>query len=126
MSSPAVSWREGMEGPLNVVYKVLTAAEWADMERDGVFRGSADDRRDGFIHLSSADQLQGTLDKHFAGASDLVLAAVAADRIAERLEWEAGRNGELFPHLYGPLPAAAVRWVRALEGGAAPPLAELE
>jgi uncharacterized protein (DUF952 family) len=36
------------------VYKVLTEAAFRDAERDGHFRGSADDLRDDFIHLYAA------------------------------------------------------------------------
>ena len=53
-----------------VAFKVLTGAELAELET-GSFAGSADDRRDGFIHLSTCDQLTGTVDKHFAGREDL-------------------------------------------------------
>jgi uncharacterized protein (DUF952 family) len=84
-------------------YKVLTSDEMAALERDGRFDGSADDQRDGFIHLSTADQLAGTVDKHFAGRPDLHLAAVDLGSFGGSLRWEESRGGALFPHLYGPL-----------------------
>jgi uncharacterized protein (DUF952 family) len=84
-------------------YKVLTADEMAALERDGRFDGSADDRRDGFIHLSTADQLAGTIDKHFVGRDDLHLAAVDLGAFGNSLRWEPSRGGVDFPHLYGPL-----------------------
>ena len=84
-------------------YKVLTAAELAELERDGRFAGSADDRRDGFIHLSTADQLAGTIDRHFAGAADVQIVAVDVAAQGDKLRWEASRGGADFPHLYGPL-----------------------
>ena len=62
----------------------------------------------------------------FAGARDLVLLCVAVDRLAAPLRYEAGDPGsaELFPHLYGPLNAAAVVRVvpfgEAAEGFALP------
>ena len=84
-------------------YKVLTAEEMATLERDGRFEGSADDRRDGFIHLSTAEQLEGTLDKHYAGRADLHLAAIDLGAFGQSLRWEPSRGGALFPHLYGPL-----------------------
>jgi len=46
--------------------------------------------------------------------SDLVLVAVGAAELGGALKWEASRGGALFPHLYGPLPLTAVRWVQAL------------
>ena len=84
-------------------YKVLTADEMTMLERDGRFGGSADDRRDGFIHLSTAEQLAGTLDRHYAGRDDLHLAAVDLGSFGGSLRWEQSRGDALFPHLYGPL-----------------------
>ena len=54
----------------------------------GRFDGSADDARDGFIHLSARHQVAGTLAKYFAGQRDLVLLAVDPERLGERLRWE--------------------------------------
>jgi len=93
-----------------VIYKVMEAGEWREAEAAGVYHGSADDARDGFIHLSTADQLPGTLAKHFAGQDGLVLVAVDAAMLGEKLVWEPSRRGDLFPHLYGALPASAVVW----------------
>lgn len=84
-------------------YKVLTADEMATLERDGVFAGAPVDVADGFIHLSTADQLTETVDKHFAGQGNLHIAAVDLAAQGERLRWEPSRGGQLFPHLYGPL-----------------------
>ena len=83
-------------------------------EQAGIYAGSEADRRDGFIHLSTAAQLAGTAAKHFAGQSDLLLVAVDADALGSALKWEPSRGGELFPHLYAVLPLTAVRWTRSL------------
>ena len=80
----------------------------------GRFEGSADDARDGFIHLSAGHQVPGTLERYFAGQRDLVLLAVDPDRLGEGLRWEPSRGGELFPHLYGPLDLDHVISVEAL------------
>lgn len=87
-----------------LAYKVLTGDEMAVLERDSRFEGSEADRRDGFVHLSTAEQLTETVDKHFAGRDDLHVAAVdlAAYR-EESVRWEPSRGGALFPHLYEPL-----------------------
>ena len=84
-------------------YKVLTADEMAALERDGSFAGSPADLADGYIHLSTADQLTGTVDKHFAGRPDLHVAAIDLGSFGASLRWEKSRGGEPFPHLYGPL-----------------------
>jgi uncharacterized protein (DUF952 family) len=93
--------------PAAIAYKVLTAAEVAVLE-GGTFTGSAADLADGFIHLSSAEQLAGTLERHYAGARDLWIAAVDLSVLGDALCWEESRGGALFPHLYGPLPLNAV------------------
>ncbi len=84
-------------------YKVLTADQMATLERDGRFAGAPVDVADGYIHLSTADQLTETVDKHFAGQHDLHVAAVDLGSFGASLKWEESRGGQLFPHLYGPL-----------------------
>jgi uncharacterized protein (DUF952 family) len=96
------------------VFKVAERAAWLDACRIGKFTGSADDMRDGFIHLSALDQLSGTLARHFKGKSDLVLVAFESSELGTDLKWERSRNGELFPHLYASLPASAARAVLGL------------
>lgn len=113
-----------MEKPtLQIVYKVCTRAEWLEAVSAGRFAGSADDRRDGFIHLSTAAQLPGTLARHFSdaggrGRPDLVLAAFEADRLGPALKWEPARDGSLFPHLYVPLETGLASRVVPLPVGA--------
>jgi uncharacterized protein (DUF952 family) len=90
------------------IYKICPASAWRKAERQGVYRGSADDARDGFIHFSTASQLAQTAKKHFAGQSGLFLIEVDADALGERLRWERSRNDELFPHLFDELDLGAV------------------
>jgi uncharacterized protein (DUF952 family) len=94
------------------IYKICSASAWREAERQGVYRGSADDIRDGFIHFSSASQLAETAKKHFFGQTGLFLIEVDADALGDALRWEASRNDELFPHLYGELDLGAVTAVR--------------
>jgi uncharacterized protein (DUF952 family) len=96
------------------VYKICTAASLERAKDAGRFDGSADDVRDGFIHLSRGDQVAGTLTKHFAGQHDLVLLAVDAEALGDGLRWDVSRGGDLFPHLYAPLDLAHVLWIEAL------------
>jgi uncharacterized protein (DUF952 family) len=89
-------------------HKILTAAQWAQFEADGRFSGAPIDIADGYIHLSTADQLEETLAKHFAGQSGLVIAEINLEPLGDALKWEVSRGGALFPHLYAPLPIEAV------------------
>lgn len=102
----------------DVIYKICPADEWQAAVAGGRYAGSADDRRDGFIHFSTAAQLEGTLAKHFAGQADLVLIAVPAGALGAALRWEPSRGGALFPHLYAPLDTGAARLVGPLPLGA--------
>jgi uncharacterized protein (DUF952 family) len=85
------------------VIKLLRAGEWAAFQRDGVFPGSPDDLRDGFIHLSTPEQAPGTAAKWFADAQGVMALTFDADELAADLKWEPSRGGQLFPHLYRPL-----------------------
>ena len=97
-----------------MIFKICKAAEWVEAERSGVFRGSAIDLSDGYIHFSTAAQVAETAARHFADQADLVLVAVEATTLGEKLKWEPSRGGALFPHLYAALPARAAVWVKPL------------
>jgi uncharacterized protein (DUF952 family) len=91
----------------DLIYKILSAADWEAAQRAGRFDGSADDLRDGFIHFSDGEQVIGTARKYFAGQTGLMLLAVDPARLGD-LRWERSRDDALFPHLYGPLELDAV------------------
>ncbi len=86
-----------------MVYHMCRAEEWAVAEAAGVYHGSSQDQADGFIHFSTAAQIAESAARHRAGQAGLVLVAVEASLLGERLHWEPSRAGALFPHLYGPL-----------------------
>jgi predicted NUDIX family NTP pyrophosphohydrolase/uncharacterized protein (DUF952 family) len=104
--------------PAATVYKLCPATHW-----DGAMvRPSDDDLRDGFIHLSTGDQLAGTLAKHFVGQTGLLKLSIDPSRVPTgALVWERSRGGARFPHLYAPLEAAAVTAVEPVEPPAAEP-----
>ncbi len=58
---------------------------------------------EGFIHLSFASQLRGTLDTHYKQAIAAVLLEVDPADLGDALKVEASRGGALFPHVYRPL-----------------------
>jgi uncharacterized protein (DUF952 family) len=64
------------------IYKLTTSAEWALALQEGEYHGSRDDKRDGFIHFSSAAQLAGTARKHFSGVTSLLVLTVDVDALA--------------------------------------------
>lgn len=99
-----------------MIYKVLRAAEWEALQRQGETAGASVDLADGYIHFSTADQLPGTLARHFAGEAGLYLIACDPAALSPDLRWEPARGGALFPHLYRPL--------RMMDVASATPVAE--
>jgi uncharacterized protein (DUF952 family) len=93
---------------MSQAYKVLTAPQMAQFLAEGVFRGAPVDLADGYIHLSALPQLAETVDKHFAGQSDLFIATVDLLALGDAVRWEVSRGGALFPHVYADLPLSAV------------------
>lgn len=93
-----------------VIYKIVDAGEWRDAIRAGHYDGSVDDRRDGYIHLSTGAQLADTASKHFKGRGNLMLIAFLGSSLGPNLKWEPSRGGDLFPHLYGPLQTSLALW----------------
>ena len=83
------------------VYKVLTESEWKVFQDTGKFGGSVDDLRDGFIHLSTKDQLAGVIERFFSGVHPLYIVEFSASDFLERLKWEVSASNEVYPHLYG-------------------------
>lgn len=88
---------------MTLIVKLLRAEEWAAFQAAGEFAGSADDVRDGYIHLSAPDQVAATAAKWFADAPGLMAVTFDADGFGTALRWEPARGGILFPHVYRPL-----------------------
>jgi len=98
-----------MENPqTELIYKIVTAAQWAEAEKVGEFAGAPIDLEDGYIHFSTAAQVVETVEKHFNGQLDLLIVSVDASRFGDEFKWEPSRGGDLFPHLYENLPLDAV------------------
>ena len=103
---------------MSLIFKICPAGMWREAEATGIFHGAPVDLADGYIHFSTAEQAEETARRHFAGQTELMLIGVRADALGEALRWEPSRGGALFPHLYGPLPVAAVRFAVPLPLGA--------
>jgi uncharacterized protein (DUF952 family) len=120
------SGRKRVSGTETVIYKIAPHALWAEALAAGCMTGSEHDRRDGFIHFSTRDQLAETARRHFSGQPDLVLLAVRVEPLGTALRWEPSRGGDLFPHLYAPMPTMAVcrTWMLPLGSDGVPALPE--
>ncbi len=100
-----------------MIYHMCPAATWEEAVKAGRYTGTADDQRDGFIHFSTANQIAESARRHRAGQAGLLLIGVGADRLGDRLRWEASRGGDLFPHVYGALAPAEAASVEPLPLG---------
>lgn len=89
------------------IHHIAVAAEWNAAISTGVYERSTIGRsldEVGFIHCSTTEQWPATLERFYAGCDQpLVLLTIDPVRLGGALHVEDG-----FPHLYGPLPVAAV------------------
>ena len=83
-----------------IVYKILLEKEFLTLKNQKASYGSAVDKKDHFIHLSTANQLKETLEIHFSNSKSVYILAFESARL-DGLVWETSRNNDLFPHLYG-------------------------
>ena len=85
------------------VYKVLTLEEWEEVSKIGQIV-TALDQQDGFVHLSSATQLNMTLSLYFLKEEKVILLQINENDIIEGLTYEyADKRGCEFAHYYGEL-----------------------
>lgn len=99
---------------MSLIFHMARKREWDAAETAGVYAGAAEDRVDGFIHFSTAEQVRESAAKHRAGEADLILLACEPEALGDALKWEPARGGDLFPHLYGDVPLTAVVWAQPL------------
>jgi len=93
-----------------IIYKICRETDWEQACAAGIYDGSPDDKRDGFIHFSLKNQVDKTLEKHFTGQEGLILLAIdTACLKSEKLKYEASKTGEKYPHLYGSLCPSTVQ-----------------
>jgi uncharacterized protein (DUF952 family) len=93
------------------VFRLLDGGDWARARAagpGGTLPTNADDRRDGFFHLSSRAQVAETARRYYAGVADLWAVELDPSALGDALRWEPSRGGALFPHVYGEVPVAAV------------------
>ena len=88
------------------VYKILTLEEWDNAKETGEITTDLD-QQDGFIHLSTSNQLAGTLAFYFNGFDNLILLEFKSLELGEELIFEEpipkGERGGKFPHYYAKL-----------------------
>lgn len=107
---------------------LCSSAEWETAQTVGAHRPASLDT-EGFVHLSAPEQVHLPANRLFVGREDIVLLGLDPALLGAPVKWEpsttTGEESMMFPHLYGPLPAAAVTSVtpyRAGPEGRFPPL----
>lgn len=95
------------------VYRLIEGADWRAAQSDALAPLRDIDRKDGYIHLCTRDQLIETANIHLVDAQELFALEFPADSFGDALKWEASRGGALFPHLYADLPLSMM--IRALK-----------
>ena len=96
--------------PSMAIFKILRAPEWEALQASGRSAGAPIDLQDGYVHLSTAQQVEETAARHFASEDGLILLALDEARLGPDLRWEPSRGGALFPHLYRELREDDVLW----------------
>lgn len=104
------------------ILHIALPGDWAAAQISGEYRVSTRGRSleaDGFIHCSYPHQLAGVAGRFYGDLTELVLLHLDPDRLDDEIRVEPAVEGgsELFPHVYGPIPVAAVVattvWTRA-------------
>jgi uncharacterized protein (DUF952 family) len=93
------------------IYHLSRKTDWFASNISDLYCGSKEDQIDGFLHFSTAKQVIESASKHRAGETDLLLLEIDSNTIKSSLRWETARNGDLFPHLYGPLDKSVINRV---------------
>lgn len=92
-----------------MIYRVAEIADWVRAIGEGHF-ASPDLAAEGFIHFAEQRQVQGVVNRHYADKEGLVLLMVDESRLEVPVKRENTSGGtELFPHVHGRVPLAAVR-----------------
>lgn len=100
----------GKNRDTNIIYKILTPAEWDAFQQSGHFTGSTLDKKDQFIHAAYNDQYPRLIKKYFKDVRTVVLVKIDATKLEKGiLKVETNKpGGEKYPHIYGPIPYTAV------------------
>lgn len=95
------------------IYHITTKEWWAKFE-DLDYYESPTLNEEKFIHLSTAEQVLGVLERYYSGQTDLLKLHVDTEKLSAELKFEQATNNEFFPHLFGRLNKSAVVVVEQL------------
>ena len=98
---------------MNLIAHICSRQAWQQAQQDGQYQGDTL-TSDGFIHCSKPEQILGVAERYFSGVRDLLILWIDPSKLAAELRWEAS-EGEVYPHIYGPLNLDAVSAVKAFD-----------
>jgi uncharacterized protein (DUF952 family) len=91
-----------------LLFHITSPQEWQKAQAEGMYRPESLER-EGFIHFSTAFQIQGVHQRLYNARRDVLVLVVDETRLTSPLRWESVPGTEMrFPHLYGPLNLEAV------------------
>ena len=105
------------------VYKILSSQDWSIAEQLGHTK-TALDEGDGYVHLSTREQVHETLLLHYPGQEQVRLLEYIVEEMGQPIRWEESRGGQLFPHLYSTLMIDGANriWTLTLDASGVPKL----
>jgi uncharacterized protein (DUF952 family) len=97
-----------------MLFHIATQHDWDTHATNDVYipQGFASE---GFIHLSTEQQVPGVLQRYYQGRTDLLLLTIDETKIKGLLKYEPSTGGELYPHLYGALNKSAIVKIETIE-----------
>ena len=91
-----------------IIYHVTSSEEWESANEKGFYIAPSL-ATEGFIHCSKDEQVQGVLQRYFAGKKNLVKLTIDTNKLASPLQYDFSASiNEEFPHIYGPINLLAV------------------
>jgi uncharacterized protein (DUF952 family) len=92
----------------------ITSQEWWQQWDNVDYYESPTLNEEKFIHLSTAEQVDGVLERYYAGQSNLLKLHINTALLSAELKYELATNNEFFPHLFGRLNKNAIVTIEAI------------
>ncbi len=96
-----------------MIYHIATSEDWNLHLTNSTYEPQAFSK-EGFIHCSTKEQVPGVLQRYYAGVKNLILLHIEESKLTALLKYEGATNGELFPHVFGPINKEAIVTVENL------------
>jgi len=91
-----------------MIYHVVSRVAWELAVSKGFYEADSL-AAEGFIHLSTKEQVNGVLQRYYKGHTDLLLLHIDETKLIAELKYELALSvNEMFPHLFGRLNIDAV------------------